>query len=221
MSGAWEIPPNVQVGILHTDHVPIAWAFGLRNLIIPGHLPPLPVAGMPFDMARNFICQVALQRGADAVFMLDSDVIPPRDTIPRLLAHNKPIVSGMYCRRSPPWSVPVAQKDYRWFTEFQMGGTYPVHLVGSGCLLLRSEFLIDMAQRFPLDARRGKIWFDWRSDMPNLPVGEATSEDFSMCIAARKHGYEVLLDTSIRCKHDGLAESDYLEYKPAEVRVIT
>ena len=222
------------VGILHTEIVPIAWAFGLRNLIIPGRIPPIPVAGMPFDMARNVICQHALMAGAHAVFMYDSDVIPPRDTILRLLAHKQPIVSGMYCRRSPPWSVPVAQKDFQWFTNFKMGGTYEVDLVGSGCLLLRREFLIDMAQRFPQDRRRGKIWFDWKSDMPrrephepfdpNNPTilpQEATSEDFSMCQAARKHGYKVLLDTSIQCYHDGFAESTYGQYKPAEVRVLT
>lgn len=234
MSGAWEIPPNVLVGILHTEHVPLAWAFGFRNLIIPGRLPPMPVSGMPYDHGRNTICHHALNIGADAVFMFDSDVIPPRDAILRLLQHRKPIVSGMYCRRSPPHGVPVAMKNGQWFTQFQMGGTYPVDLVGSGCLLLSREFLIDMAQRFPQDVRRGKIWFDWKSDMPRLQPGEvydprnpkilpheASSEDFTMCIAARKHGYEVLLDTSIRCKHDGLAESDYAEYKPAEIRVLT
>lgn len=222
MSGAWETPPNVLVGMLHVETTTIAWSFGFRNLIIPGYIPPFPVAGVPYDMGRNMMCWHALNIGADYVFMLDTDVIPPRDTIPRLISHRQPIVSGLYNRRSPPWSIPVAQKDGQWFTNFKKGGTYEVDVVGAGCLLLERGFLIDMLKRFPIDPKRGKIWFDWRSDMPeSLPREERMSEDFSMCRQARMHGYKVYLDTSIECIHQGLADSTYQLFKPAEVRVLT
>lgn len=224
LAGAWEIPPNVLVGILHTEIVPISWAFGLRNLIVPGNLPIMPVSGMPFDMSRNVICQHALNVGADAVLHLDSDVIPPRDAILRLLAHRQPIVSGLYCRRSPPWSVPVAQKDGQWLTNFKPGSTVEVDLVGAGCLLLRREFLLDMAQRFPLAPELGKVWFWWRSDLPEATTKreDRTSEDFSTCRAAiNRGGYKVLLDTSIVCRHVGLSDSTYMHYRPAEVIPVT
>lgn len=48
-TGCWEIQQRNKVlcAILHVDTTTIAWALGLRNLIIPG--PIMPVAGMPYD----------------------------------------------------------------------------------------------------------------------------------------------------------------------------
>ena len=220
MPMAWEIPPNVIVGILHTETVPIAWSFGLRNLIIPGQYPPVPVAGQPFDMARNTIVHTALAVNADAVFMFDSDIVPPRDIILRLLASNQPIISGLYSRRSPPWSVPVARRNNDWLKDYTPGEIVEVDVVGTGCLLIRTDVFRHLAQ-YPQDARRGKIWFDWKCDMPGLPPGESTSEDFSFCLHARRFGYKVLVDTGIVCHHVGYGEATHGHYKPAEVRTVT
>ena len=212
MPGSWEICQNNQVlvGILHTDQVSTAWSLGLRNLIIPGQI--LPVAGMPYDMARNSICRAALDGGYKWCFHLDSDVITSRDTILRLMAHNLPIVSGVYCRRSPPAGVPVMIKNGAWVTNYPPNTLFEVDLVGAGCLLLRRDFLEKLP---PLDAKRGKHWFDWRVDMAGLiPQGEALSEDFAMNLHARKNGWKVMVDTSIMCKHVGLAEAGYGSFQP-------
>jgi hypothetical protein len=216
--GAWEQPPNVLVSILHTEFTSISWAFGLRNLQIPGNLLPLPLAGMPYDMARNVACQAALERNADALFFLDSDVVPPSDAILRLFNTRKPIISGMYCRRQPPWSVPVAQKGGNWLVDFKPGETVEVDLVGAGCLLIRTDVFRSLPA---IDPARGKLWFDWRSDMPNLPHGDNTSEDFSFCRHAQRHGMKLLLDTSIVCRHVGLADSTFQHFRPAEIHTKT
>lgn len=219
MPGAWEIRQqnSVLCCILHVDVVPIAWAFGLRNLIIPGGIQPL--TGMPFDHARNAGCAKALELGAQWLFFLDSDVIPPRDTIPRLIAHNQPIISGMYCRRSPPHAVPVMIKNGQWVTQFAPGAVVDVDLVGAGCLLVHRSVLESLP---PSDPNRGKRWFDWRVDMQHLlPPGEAMSEDFTFCLNARKHGYKILVDTSIRCRHVGLAEADLGTFVPCNATPVT
>lgn len=220
MPCAWEIQhqETVLCGILHVDTVTIAWSFGLRNLIIPG--PILPLTGMPYDMARNVACMKALEAGVDALFFLDSDVVAPRDTILRLLAHNVPIVSGVYCRRSPPHGVPVMIKNGQWHTNYRTDrGLFEVDLVGSGCLLLRREYLQKIP---PLDPERGRHWFDWRVDRASLlPPGEGLSEDFSMCLHARRNGYKVLVDPTILCRHIGYAEASYSSFKPMEATPIT
>lgn len=237
MPVSWETPPNVLFSMLHTETVPLSWAFGLRNLQIPGRLPPFPVSGMPYDHARNTACQAALEMGADYVFFLDSDVIPPHDVIWRLLKHKAPIVSGLYNRRMPPWAIPVAQKPLgQWWVDdaaVAKGLTVEVDVVGAGCLLLSRDFLENMRARFPLNPAMGRIWFEWKSDRPvlkdpktgmDLPPEqqhEKSSEDFSMCMAARRNGYKVLLDTSIRCRHVGLGSSTYKEYYPDQVQVYT
>ncbi len=204
--------------ILHVDNVTLAWSFGLRNLHVPGTF--LPLSGMPYDMARNQGVHAMLSNGFEYVFMLDSDVIPPNDAVLRLLNHNVPIVSGMYCRRSPPHGVPVAIKDGKWITELPGPGRNPimeVDVVGAGCLLVHRSVFETMPP-----SRAGKKWFDWRVDSPELfPQGEAMSEDFTWCLNARRAGYKVLLDTSIRCRHVGYSQADFGSMLPLETRANT
>ena len=151
MPGAWEIKEanQVSVGILHTDNVTMHWALGLRNLIIPGREdlrlwnPISPVSGMPFDHARNACVAGMLSKPyCTHLFFLDSDVVPPKDAILRLMAHKLPIVSGMYCRRSPPHSLPVMIRNGTWYKDFKMGSMVEVDLVGAGCLLISREVFV-------------------------------------------------------------------------------
>lgn len=212
MAGSWEIKASNRVlcGILHVENVTMAWAIGFRRLIVPG--PIFPVCGAPFDHARNSICQQAQNLGLEYVFFLDSDVIPPADAILRLLAHNQPIISGVYHRRSPPHGVPVAINDQGWAIIPPNSGIHEVNLVGAGCLLIHRSVLEKLP---PLDERRGKRWFDWRSDMAaNLPPGEALSEDFAFCLHARRNGYKILVDSNVQCKHCGLGEAGFGSFIP-------
>jgi hypothetical protein len=214
---SWEIKQQNQVlvTILHTDNVVLAWALGLRNLIIPGQI--LPLAGMPFDMARNMGCQKTLEMGFEWSMHLDSDTIPPRDAILRLLAHKKPVISGLYCRRSPPHGVPVMIKNGTWVVNYLPNSIVDVDLVGAGCLLIHRSVLEALP---PSDANRGKRWFDWRVDMAGLPgvePGDNLSEDFSFCRSVKKKlGIPILVDTSIQCRHVGLAESTYNSFVPLD-----
>lgn len=217
MAGAWELnkQPSVLCVILHTDVTTMAWAFGFRELIIPGGI--MPLAGMTFDHARNMGAMASLDSGADYVFFLDSDVVPPKDAVLRLIAHNQPIISGVYCRRSPPVAVPVMIKNGNWVTEYPKNSIIEVDLVGAGCLLIHKSVL----QKLP-PQRPGKHWFDWRVDMRGvLPHGECLSEDFTFCAWARKHGYKILVDTSIQCRHIGYGESTHGQFKPLEVVQVT
>ncbi len=212
MPGAWEISKTILCGMLHVETATIAWALGLRNLKIPG--PLCPVSGMTFDHGRNTICMRALESGADYCGMLDTDVIPPHDAFLRLMAHDLPIVSGVYCRRAPPHGVPVMLKDGKWIMNLPKDSMMEVDLVGAGCLLIRRDVL----EKFqPLDPRRGKHWFDWRSDCTGvLPPGECVSEDFSFCQGARRQGYKIMVDTSIQCRHVGYSEVTFGQMKPIE-----
>ena len=198
MPGGWELRRNKSVlaAVLHTDVTTVAWAFGLKQLQIPGQI--VALAGMPYDHARNVACMRTLECGADFCLFLDNDVIPPPDAITRLMAHDQPIISGMYSRRSPPHAVPVMLKNGTWITNFKKGSLIEVDLVGAGCLLLRRDFLQNFQPQRP-----GKHWFDWRVDLKGtgLVDEECMSEDFTLCLAAKRQGYRVLVDTSVECKH--------------------
>lgn len=213
-SGAWEWDQQHQVlvGILHTDLVSTAWALGLRKLQIPGDI--LPVAGMPYDHARDTINHVALANGYHYAFHLDSDVIPPPDAIHRLMAHNLPFVSGVYHRRSPPHGLPVMLKGGGWITQYPANALIEVDLVGAGCMLLRRDFLESLP---PIDPDRGHRWFQWKVHRAHqLPQGEALSEDFAFCRHAQKNGWKIMVDTSIICKHIGLSEAGFNSLLPCQ-----
>lgn len=220
MPGSWELKENsnVLVAILHVETTTIAWSFGLRNLIIPGGV--IGLTGMPFDHARNVACQRALESGATYLFFLDSDVIPPRDAILRLRAHNAPVISGLYTRRSPPQGVPVMIRGGKWVTDYPQGQVVEVDLVGAGCLLIHRQVLEALP---PPKGREEKRWFDWKVDRGGMDnQGECLSEDFQFCLRVKRElGISILVDTSIQCKHVGFAESTYNRFVPLESSPIT
>ncbi len=202
---AWDERAANQVlcAILHVETTTMAWSLGFRNLVIPGTV--LPISGMPFDHARNSACQAALDRKVEWLFFLDSDVVPPRDAVLRLIQHQQPIISGMYCRRSPPVAVPVMMRNHQWITDYPPGHVIDVELVGAGCLLIHRSVLEQLKPLSP-----GHRWFDWRVDLAGTgiyPPGECLSEDYSFCLQARKQGWKVKVDTSIICRHVGLGEA--------------
>lgn len=169
---------------------------------------------MPFDQARNVICMATLDGGFDYSFHLDSDVIPPPDAVLRLLRHQKPLISGIYHRRSPPQGVPVMMKGGQWVTSYPPNSVIEVDVVGAGCLLLSADFLRAMPAIQP---NTGKHWFSWQSDLPRVKENEGwhMSEDFTMCkFVKEKMGIPTLIDTSVVCRHAGMGEANYGSYTP-------
>lgn len=214
MPGAWEVlsNPSMVLGVLHVDTTTVAWAMGLRALQLTG--PVIPVAGMPYDMARNSVVMRALEMGASFCAFLDSDVIPPPDAFLRLMRHNLPMVSGVYFRRSPPHGAPVAIKNGTWLNPLPRNQLVEVDLVGAGCLCLRTDFLRSIPPH-----RKGHHWFDWCVNLRGtgvVPEDECLSEDFTFNVHARKHGVKTFLDTSIICKHVGYAEAGHGTLLPLE-----
>lgn len=226
MPGSWELRQNNQVlcAILHTDNTTVAWSFGLKNLILPGHV--VGLSGMPFDMARNVACKQALENKFDFVFFLDSDVVPPRDAILRLMnlyyrlksQNILAMVSGLYCRRSPPHGIPVMMKPLgHWITQYEKNSLVEVDVAGAGCLLIHRNILEKLPPQRP-----GKPWFDWRVDMAGLmPQEQCLSEDFTLMMYAKKYGIRTFVDTSIVCKHVGYAEANIGTFQPLEAATVT
>lgn len=205
MPGAWEIRASQKVLLysIHTETTTMAWAAGFRNLVLPGSF--FFLSGMPYDHARNAAVQQFLHSPYEWLFSLDSDVIPPPDTILRLLSHNQPVISGLYYRRSPPHGLPVMIRNGAWLTNYPPNTVQEVDLVGAGCLLVHRRVFEQVPAQRP-----GKPWYDWRVDLKGTGLGhdgECMSEDFTWCAHIKKHGYRVLVDTSIKCRHAGYGQA--------------
>jgi len=167
-------------------------------------------------MARNTGCQKVLELDFQWLFFLDDDVIPPADAILRLMAHKQPIVSGVYYRRNPP-IYPVMLRNTpegrNWITEFKIPDLMEIDFCGAGCLLVHRDVLTSLP---PITPRNH--WFGWRVKAYEMDAPHRMSEDFAFCEHARNHGYKILCDTSILCRHVGLGESRVNgEYVPTEI----
>ena len=215
MPGSWEYRQANQVltAILSVEYNTTSWGLGIRRLAIPGPQ-PIPLQGMPFDHARNQACQMLLGSPCQWLFFLDSDVVPPPDAVLRLMSHNLPLVTGIYCRRSPPISVPVMMRPVgQWLNVVPHTGLHEVDVCGAGCLLIHRSVIERLPPQRP---GSGKTWFDWRVDCHGLlPPGECLSEDFTFNIWCRKTlGIKTMCDSSIQCSHIGHAESRYGYFGP-------
>lgn len=141
--------------------------------------------------ARNKLAKQAIKMQADYTMWLDSDMIFKPDTMVRLLAHDAPIVSGAYFRRSPPYHLVAFDKcdtETREWTDLPLPAeTVKCGGVGFGCVLVRTDVLFEVAAKY-------KTWFE-----PMNGFGE----DLSFCYRARECGFDILLDPTITCGHVG------------------
>ena len=202
---AWERdkPPDVVIGLPHQGEVTVEWMMGFMELEHPNIYIQF-MRGMPLDEARNKIAEKALELKAKWVFYLDSDTVPPKDCLIRLMSHNLPIVSALYYRRHPPHIHPAMWRrdptitdpdapKYRPITEFPRGALVEADVIGMGCCLISRR--VFEAIKPP--------WFEWRRRKPFKEVG-GLSEDFDFCEKAKAVGSKILVDTSIVCNHIGL-----------------
>jgi len=129
--------------------------------------------------ARNNGVAMAQAAGVEHLLFLDSDMIFPRTTLRRLLAHALDIVGATYAKRVPPFQA--------LGTALQEQPADPPHgliamaRIPTGCLLIRMSVFARLAQpyfHFGLDTMRHQI------------VGE----DYMFCDKARAAGLRIWCD---------------------------
>lgn len=146
--------------------------------------------GYQIDQIRNLIAHWATNY--DYLFSVDSDISFKPDTLKKMLAHNVPVVSGLYIQRKPGQHI---LELYRGgvnvpYDSIKGQGLIEVDSCGFGCVLVNSEVI--RAVGYPQFVYKSAI------DHSNT-----LSEDTYFCHKAREKGHRIYADTTILCEHHG------------------
>lgn len=151
--------------------------------------------GYQIDQVRNLIAEWA--KRYDYLLSVDSDIVLPNDALLKMLSADKDIVSGLYIQRKPGQRILEVYMDApgggyqnippEWIENRQLS---EIAACGMGCALIKSDVFRKL-------------------DYPHFVYTSALdhrntfSEDIYFCDKARKHGFTVWADPTIKCDHVG------------------
>lgn len=152
--------------------------------------------GYNVEQVRNLIADWVV-KGFDYLFSVDSDIAFPPDTLKKLLAHDKDLVSGVYIQRNADAHVVELYEhtanggttNIPW-QKIQGKGLVRIAGCGFGCVLVKKEVF----------AKIGYPQFKYHSALDHR---NTVSEDVDFCAKAIAAGFELYTDTSIICDHIG------------------
>lgn len=155
------------------------------------------VGSLIYD-SRNTLVKQAIALGADYIMWFDCDMQIPPDAMDKMLKHmedGKDIVTGLYFRRQPHYN-PVLFKTleevdgkckHSNYDDYPKDSVFEVEGCGFGCVMTRVSIFDDIA------LQEGN-WFE--------PLCNA-GEDIAFCLRAKRCGYKIWCDSSIKLGHCG------------------
>jgi FkbM family methyltransferase len=152
--------------------------------------------GYNIDQVRNLIADWAV-KGYDYLFSVDSDISFAPDTLVKLLAHDKDVVSGLYIQRKPGQHIlEVYEHNAQGgvsnipYGKIKGRGLVEIAGCGFGCALVKSQVLKTV----------GYPQFKYHSALDHK---HTVSEDVDFCRKALSKGFKIWADTTIQCRHTG------------------
>ena len=145
----------------------------------------------------DILSQLVSTTLGDYIFLLDDDVIPPRDALCRLLdgwqekqecGHRPALLSGACLSAVNPAYFVAGFGENRWeksiSADLPAAGVINTDYVGFGCVLMDGPCV---RAHLPIEAGREEGW--------------RMGPDAGLCRQLRRSGYTMWLDTSLRCEH--------------------
>jgi FkbM family methyltransferase len=151
--------------------------------------------GYSIDQIRNLIAHWALHY--DYLFSIDSDIAFERDTLKKMLSHDRDMVSGLYIQRKfGTHTLELYEHNGRGgvtnipYETIKDQGLIEIAGCGFGCVLVKTDVIraIDYPQ------------FKYHSAIDHA---HTISEDTDFCTKALAKGFRIWADTSIKCRHIG------------------
>ena len=197
-------PEAIVVGIPTFGMVSIYWHLQLNALFQLGKpmnraLTPRVVKGQRVDDARNEIVRHALALEetdgvrATHVFFIDDDVIITPEGLLTLLAHDRPIVSGLYFAKTPTLQPLLFEGPYQGASmRWEPGEVVECYAHGMGYTLIKTE--VFRAIEPPWFKTTDGAWV-------NEQEYKSQTEDVYFCEKAAHAGFSPCVDTGLLGLH--------------------
>ena len=160
------------------------------------------------DYGRCVLACEALAKGYDEMMWIDSDVVFHPDNVERLRQHDKPLVCGVYAKKSRPEFACDFLPGTPKISFGADGGLHEIRYGGFGFVHVRRAVFETIRENLKLpecNKRFGKAIYPYF--LPMLVAdGRGTwylPEDYAFCERARQCGFKILADTTIRLWHVG------------------
>lgn len=217
MSGAWEIMKirreRVLVCIITPPELKHSrwWCRAFRSLQLPTGSEIKYVEGFPYDAARNVGLKDMVDSQFGFIYFWDSDVLPPVDVVPRLIATGRDLIGAIYTRRGPPFQIVAGNATYDKegnnigfnMPSYQQGDIVPVDVLGMGATLISRRCVQAVMTRYPRP-------FAWGVDLTDVREADGTfvprtSEDYNFCLRSKICGFQPWAHCGVQAQHELLA----------------
>ena len=143
-------------------------------------------AGTLVYIARNRLCNKAVNDGYTHILFLDSDMVFKQDLLEDMLFCGKDFVCGAFQSRRPPYSSCIF-RSLRPVERVREYGLDPFAVEGCGmaCTLISTEIIKSVQNKYGA----------------TFTPTEEFGEDLAFCWRARSLGHEIWCDPSIRIGH--------------------
>lgn len=161
-------------------------------------------------VARNKICQEAIDQNFSHVMFIDSDMQFPPEGIEKLINLNKDVVGGLYYRRQPPHYPTINELENDKIVvpkKFDREKMFKVWSVATGFMLIKTQVL----------KKLDPPWFYFGKYKGKTEMGE----DVYFCRKVNDKGFEVWCDPTIPLGHVGeyaFGEQDWKAYEDLRPR---
>jgi GT2 family glycosyltransferase len=170
----------------------LATMCGYDSRFRKGHQSVYTVNGTLIFDQREKLAQEALKDGADYILWIDADMRFPKNTIERLIAHDKDIVGVNATTRQIPVRATAKNLDAdmekrvnHWIPVSSKGktGLERVTSIGCGVMLVKAEVFKKTPQPW--------FWFEM------LPGDKLLGEDVYFCVKAYDAGFDTYVDHTL------------------------
>lgn len=207
---AGKIRPRICIGIPQPELTDYRFNDSLWNLMLENapnmELSRTRAVGSSIAKNRILVTEAAMAWGATHILQIDADQTFPSNALPRLLAHDLPIVCATASRRVDNDRRPVCEPfDFKSLTPGQK--LVPMRLVGFPFMLIKMEVFEKLRRPWFADPPRWMMEPEQNSDA-------IMAEDEFFCLTARRAGYDVMCDMELSMEIGHIGTKEYFIENP-------